>query len=80
MRIPTSVVLESIQASFRDVQLALRPIETGLISLRGGRIMDAGKPVNDFDYVRKFDMDAAITDLIEEIKDLKKRISKIEAQ
>ena len=74
MKIPSSLTLAEIQTSFRDAQQAIRALEIGMIPLKGGRVTDAGKPINPFDYVRKYDLEAAIRNLNVTIIDIERTV------
>ena len=80
MRIPSTLSLAAVQSSLKDVQSAIRPLETGLIELKGGRVTGAGKPINGFDYVRKYDLDIAVRQIQTALDELKSKVSDIEEQ
>lgn len=56
MIIPQQLTLSEIQRSFQSLQSILSPFESSPYNLAGRRIGGAGKAVDDFDYVTKFDV------------------------
>lgn len=58
--IPNTLTLPEIQSAFRQVQTALKPLSTGLIDLNGRRVVNAGKAIQPFDYVRLEEVESLI--------------------
>jgi hypothetical protein len=57
MNLPTELTLPALRQALHDIHTVLRPLQAGVVDLRGGRIIGAGKPIDAKDYVRKFDLD-----------------------
>lgn len=67
MSIPKSVFLADIQDSFRDIEKKIEPLRVGNINLSGRRVIGAGPAIDNFDYVTKFDLEFATTQLAQEL-------------
>ena len=80
MKIPNALTLAEIQSAFRDIEESLYGLETGVIPLHGGRVTGAGKPLDAFDYIRKFDLDTESSDLRDEIDALKVKLAQLQRE
>lgn len=61
--IPVELTLRTMQNSFREVRQQLDALTRGNIDMRQRRVINAGIPVQPFDYARKHDLDEAIAAL-----------------
>lgn len=72
-----SLDLTEINRALRDINATLAPLEAGFITLRGGRVTNAGEPIEPFDYVRLYDVEKKLEEVRGDIRRLNARLDRM---